>query len=167
MPKTHENCSEIRIRKEAYQFSSAHMTVFLNGTKEAIHGHSFLPELRVQLKSIAFQDFVSFSEFKSAMKVVSARWDEKLLLAKNNPHFSIQEHDEHGIQFTLCKKQYRIPSDEVVLLEVDNITCETLAYEYHRQLRNQLARTVLEAIESFSVFITETPGQGAQYGGRS
>ena len=32
---------EIRIRKEALKFAASHMTVFPDGTKEALHGHNY------------------------------------------------------------------------------------------------------------------------------
>ena len=59
---------EIRIRKEALKFAAAHMTVFPDGTKEALHGHQYLPTLTVRVKDASFEKMLPFSEFKSAMK---------------------------------------------------------------------------------------------------
>jgi 6-pyruvoyltetrahydropterin/6-carboxytetrahydropterin synthase len=47
--------TQIHIRKENIKFSSAHMTVFPDGTKEALHGHNYQVELTLELKDSSFK----------------------------------------------------------------------------------------------------------------
>ena len=155
---------EIRIRKEALKFAAAHMTVFKDGTKEALHGHQYLPTLTLALKSSTFDDMVPFSDFKKAMKKIAIAWDEKVLLATENPHYKKIKQTRDSLEFTLCKKRYLLPRDEVVLLKTDNITCESLARAYFTHLSEELKKEFADQnVLSIQVYIEESPGQGAAY----
>src|SRR5689334_14368354 len=101
----------IHLRKEALKFSSAHMTVFPEGTKEALHGHNYTTEITIELKSTTLADLVSFSVFKKIAKELCDTWDEKVLLPSKCPHFQIKSHTAQEIEFVLCKKRYVIPGD--------------------------------------------------------
>ncbi len=154
----------IHIRKEALKFSSAHMTVFPNGTKESLHGHNYTPELTVALKDVSLEAMLPFSEFKSAMKSLCALWDEKVFLAQRCPFLKILKDQGGELEFTLCGKRYVLPRDEVVMLPTDNITTETLSEQFCLTLVGQLdlARKFLVVTE-LTVRVDEIPGQGASY----
>ena len=154
---------EIRIRKEALKFAASHMTVFRDGTKESLHGHQYTPTLTSGVKDVSFKKTILFSEIKSAMKKIATLWDEKVLLATENPHFKLKSHSKKSIDFNLCGKQYLLPSDEIILLPVDNITCENLAKSYFEFLKMELDWLHDKNIRSVSVYIEESPGQGAAY----
>ncbi len=155
---------EIRIRKDALKFASAHMTVFSDGTKEALHGHHYQPTVTITVKDASFKKMIPFSDFKEAMKKIALLWDEKVLLATENPHFKKIKQTKESLEFKLCKKRYVLPSDEVVLLKTDNITCEKLAKSYFEFLRAELDDHFKSPnLLSVSVYIEESPGQGAAY----
>jgi 6-pyruvoyltetrahydropterin/6-carboxytetrahydropterin synthase len=159
MPQT----TEIRIQKQALKFASSHMTVFPDGTKEAIHGHQYLPTVTLRVRDASFKKMIAFSEVKTAMKKLAQLWDEKLLLATENPYFKVVKKTKTSIEFDLCKKRYVIPADEVVLLKIDNITCEALAHAYFQFLEMEWDGLRDKNILSVSVYIEESPGQGAAY----
>jgi 6-pyruvoyltetrahydropterin/6-carboxytetrahydropterin synthase len=155
---------ELRIRKEALKFSASHMTVFPDGSKEALHGHQYQPSLTVVVKDASFEKLLPFSDFKQAMKKIAALWDEKVLLATRNPFYKKIRTTRESHEFKLCGKRYVIPTDETVLLAVDNITCEALARAYYEFLRAELEETLSDPnLVSLSVLIEECPGQGAVY----
>jgi 6-pyruvoyltetrahydropterin/6-carboxytetrahydropterin synthase len=155
---------EIRIRKEALKFAAAHMTVFPDGSKEALHGHQYQPTLTVGVKDSSFEQMLPFSDLKKAMKTIAALWDEKVLLATENPHYKKKKQTKDSLEFTLCKKRYVLPREEIVLLKTDNITCERLAHAYFEFLNSQLeALFADENVLFVSVYIEESPGQGAAY----
>ena len=155
---------EIRIRKEALKFASAHMTVFPDGTKEALHGHQYQPTVSLRVKDASFKKMLPFSEVKTAMKKIALLWDEKVLLATENPHYQKIKQTKDSLEFTLCKKHYLLPKDEVVLLKVDNITCEQLAHAYFEFLNAELESIFEDKnLISVEVYIEESPGQGASY----
>jgi 6-pyruvoyltetrahydropterin/6-carboxytetrahydropterin synthase len=76
----------------------------------------------------------------------------------------MQKNGREEIEFRLCGKRYVLPSDEVVLLKVDNITCERLARAYFEFLLSDMEPILKKAsVSSMSVYIEESPGQGAAY----
>ena len=158
----------IRIRKEALKFASSHMTVFPDGSKEALHGHHYVPTVSVSHEVIVpgtkrFKKMIPFSEIKAAMKKICARWDEKVLLAENNPYFKNLKTTKKLIHFSVCDKEYMLPLDEVELLPVANITCEELAKLYSELLFKALPLLSEKPVLTVTVDIEESPGQGASY----
>jgi 6-pyruvoyltetrahydropterin/6-carboxytetrahydropterin synthase len=154
---------EIRIQKEALKFASSHMTVFADGTKEPLHGHQYMPSIVIEVREANFKNMIAFSEIKAGMKKLAALWDERVLIATENPHFEVVKKTKESIEFTLCQKRYVLPADEVVLLKVDNITCEALAQAYYEFLEMELELSQNPNILRVSVLIEEAPGQGASY----
>lgn len=155
---------EIRIRKEALKFAASHMTVFPDGTKESLHGHNYMPSLAVRVRDASFEDTIPFSRLKAGMRAIALAWDEKVLVATRNPFYEELRLDEEELEFRLCGKRYVLPTDEVVRLDTDNISCETLARTYFERLQSALgAELASPNILSVSVLIEETPGQGAAF----
>jgi 6-pyruvoyltetrahydropterin/6-carboxytetrahydropterin synthase len=155
---------EIRIRKEALKFAASHMTVFPDGTKEALHGHNYFPTLTLTVRDASFEAMLPFSHFKAGMRKIAQAWDEKVLIASRNPFFRLLRQDTNELEFTLCGKRYVLPADEVVVLDTDNISCETLARAYFDSLTAQLPEEFAsENVRSVSVYIEESPGQGVAY----
>jgi 6-pyruvoyltetrahydropterin/6-carboxytetrahydropterin synthase len=157
---------EIRIRKEALKFASSHMTVFPDGTKETLHGHGYMPTVFLRLEDASFENMIPFARIKEEMKRVALEWDEKVLIAVLNPFYRELSRKDGELEFRLCGKRYILPLDEVVLLEIDNVTCECLARVYHERIKGALAPVRTSAgIGSLGVLIEESPGQGAVYSG--
>ncbi len=158
---------EIRIRKEALKFAASHMTVFKDGTKEALHGHHYQPSVYLSVRDVSFEKTILFSDVKVAMKKIAKLWDEKVLVATQNPHFKCLKQSKTSIEFELCKKRYLLPTDEVVLMQVDNVTCENLARAYFEflcmELDQELNLLKDKNVSSIKVLIEESPGQGAAY----
>lgn len=163
MPKSQQKIFEIRIRKDALKFASSHMTVFPDGTKEALHGHHYQPTVSVRFKDASFKKMMPFSEIKIAMKKIAALWDEKVLIGTENPFYKLQASTKASLEFNLCGKKYVLPKDEVILLKTDNITCETLAESYYEFLEMELDLLRDSNIQSVEVYIEESPGQGASF----
>jgi 6-pyruvoyltetrahydropterin/6-carboxytetrahydropterin synthase len=154
----------ISIRKEAFKFSSAHMTVFADGTKEALHGHNYTTEISLDLKDISLKKMISFSFFKKAIKEICDEWDEKVLLPENCPFLKIISKTETEIEFLLCQMRYVLPREEVILLPLDNITVETLSKEFCLKFLQKLSEpTVADSLLAIKVRVDESPGQGATY----
>jgi 6-pyruvoyltetrahydropterin/6-carboxytetrahydropterin synthase len=153
---------EIRIRKEALKFSSSHMTVFPDGTKESLHGHQFMPTVSIKTTQADLQNMIPFADIKREMKRIALEWDEKVLIGVLNPHYRELTRTSSEIEFLLCGKRYLLPLDEVVFLQCDNVTCEQLARIYHSRLKEGWG-SVPPHVISVSVLIEESPGQGAVF----
>ncbi|MFZ9594725.1 MAG: 6-pyruvoyl trahydropterin synthase family protein [Bdellovibrionia bacterium] len=154
-------CSII-LSKEAFKFSSAHMTVFPDGSKEALHGHNYQVEVEIQLLDTSLNQLISFSVFKEQIKQICQQWDEKILIAEKCPFFQVRSQSAAEFEFILCQKRYLLPADEVVLLPLDNVTTETLAHEFCDRLVQVFESNRLFAgVSGLKVRIDESRGQGA------
>jgi len=162
----------VQIRKEALKFSSAHMTVFADGTKERLHGHNYRTEATLEFKDFNLSTMIPFSDIKSGMKKICANWDEKFFLPMLCPHLKVQKHDDESVDFKLCGKRYVIPTDEIVLLPVDNITSESLAQQFSKNLLSSAHSKEFKTFRDFLKFkgvlrfefkVEEITGQGASF----
>jgi 6-pyruvoyltetrahydropterin/6-carboxytetrahydropterin synthase len=177
---------QILLRKEALKFAAAHMTVFPDGTKEALHGHNYQVELNLELSSIALSKLISFSVFKQTLRGICELWDEKVLLPALCPYFEQIRSDsqaagarassggvalgeeEASFEFRLCGRRYVLPAEEVVLLPQDNITAETLSAELCERLCRAWEHGLISGqILAIQVRVEESPGQGALAGWRA
>ena len=157
----------IHIRKDHLKFAAAHMTVFPDGGKESLHGHNYQVELTVELTEPALTRMLSYEVFKQALKTVCRAWDEKVLIAADNPWLKWLPAEADECAFRLCGKRYVLPADEVAMLEVDNISAENLARllfeRFWAELTTDRAVPWRERIIAVSLRIDESRGQGATY----
>jgi len=158
---------KIHIRKDNLKFSAAHMTVFPDGSKERLHGHNYEVELEVELTEPVLSQMLSYKAFKQVLRSVCNAWDEKVLVAGDNPWLELLSGSNDEYAFRLCGKRYVLPIDEVAVLDVDNITVENLARILFERFWMQLTRDQSvpwrEQIVAASLRIDESCGQGATY----
>jgi len=158
----------LHIRKDNLKFAAAHMTVFPDGRKESLHGHNYQVELEVALAvPPTLARMLSYEVFKQALRTVCAAWDEKVLIAGDNPWLEWLADAMDDCAFRLCGKRYILPADEVVVLATDNVTAENLARLLFEQFWAELTRDAAlpwrESIQYVRLRIDESPGQGASY----
>ncbi len=150
----------IRIAREQYKFSCAHMTVFADGTKERLHGHNYTIAIALEVDSVALAAMLPFAPIKQALGELCAAWKEHVLVATRNPHLAILR-DDTELEFTLCGERYAMPRGDALLLPIDNISVEALAAHVAEILRGKLAPLAGPHVKSLEVTIEESPGQGA------
>lgn len=153
----------IHIKKESLKFAAAHTTVFPNGTKEALHGHNYQVGFMVETKNAALKDMVDFAVYKDVMNRLCMDWDEKVLIAADCPFMKINSKDKQSIDFTLCKKRYVLPADEVVMVPVDNITAELLAEELCNLFVKGIKADKMKGLTRITVRVDESNGQGSAF----
>lgn len=159
----------LHIRKDNLKFSAAHMTVFPDGSKERLHGHNYHVQLEVELaESPTLARLLDYEVVKQALRAVCDDWDERVLIAMDNPWLEWLPGAECECAFRLCGKHYVLPADEVVVLAADNITTENLARllfeRFWVELTHDPALPWREYIRKVELRIDESPGQGATYG---
>ncbi|MBI1860629.1 MAG: 6-carboxytetrahydropterin synthase [Deltaproteobacteria bacterium] len=148
----------IHLAKKDFQFCAGHMTIFSAHEKERLHGHNYSIAVDIDLKAGA--PLIPFNEFKAPIRKVCEQWDERVLLPKDSPYFTLES--PSPLRFTVCGKRYELPEDEVILLPVDNVSAENLSRLLWKKLQAEF-KSHLEsgAITHFSVTISETDGQSA------
>jgi 6-pyruvoyltetrahydropterin/6-carboxytetrahydropterin synthase len=149
----------ILIARPEHKFSCAHMTVFPDGSKERLHGHNYTIGLRLEVERIELEAMIPFAPIKAAVGDLCRAWKEHVLLAADNPHFSLIR-DDSELEFTLCGERYVMPRRDALLLPIDNISVEALAAHVATVLRDELTAIGARAL-ALEVTIEESPGQGA------
>ncbi len=153
---------KIFLGKEAFKFSSAHMTLFADGTKEALHGHNYRVRTTLELKETAPSQLLPFSEYKKVIQSICNAWDEKVLLPEKSPFLKVLTDSTKEVEFILCQKRYVLPKEEILLLPIENVTSESLSELFCRQFleifQESHPNLPFCAIE---VYVEETAGQGA------
>jgi 6-pyruvoyltetrahydropterin/6-carboxytetrahydropterin synthase len=161
---TRPTAHRLFIGKDNHKFFVAHMTVLPSGQKERLHGHNYMVQVAIDLRDISFANFLHFDVFKRSLEAICKDWDEHVLLAAHNPFFELVRQDAAELEFRLCGKRYVLPDDEVIVLPIENIVCETLAQELCRQWVARMGDALdRKLVASLEVSVTETRGQGASY----
>jgi 6-pyruvoyltetrahydropterin/6-carboxytetrahydropterin synthase len=134
------------------------MTVFPDGTKERLHGHNYTVAVAVELDSVALAAMLPFAPLRAAIGEVCAAWKERVLIAARNPHLVIVADTARELELRLCNDRYVLPRGDVLLLPIDNISCEALAAHVAELLRPRLGSPHARGLQ---VTVEEHPGQGA------
>jgi len=138
------------------------MTVFDEARKERLHGHNYQLDVELELRQIDGGRLVELSIIKDAAAALCAEWKEHLLLAKDNPHFEVLDWGRTQIEFRLCGDRYVLPTDDVLLLPIDNVTIEALSTHAAALLLERIGpKLPAGVVTSLSVTISESPGQQA------
>ncbi|MHB0976344.1 MAG: 6-pyruvoyl trahydropterin synthase family protein [Candidatus Aquicultorales bacterium] len=151
----------ISVEKGYLSFSAGHFLVF--GEKcERLHGHNYAVAVGLEgsLNEIGYVfDFVDLKKIASAECDLL---DHKMLLPENNPSLRIEE-SEADVGVTFGSKRFSFPKEDVVVLPVDNITAELLAFHISGGIAERLRKTGATNLTALSVRVDEAPGQSATY----
>jgi 6-pyruvoyltetrahydropterin/6-carboxytetrahydropterin synthase len=156
--------ARIVVQKDEHKFSCAHMTVFADGSKERLHGHNFHLAVAIELPADDHYPMLDFARVKAVLSDLCAELREHLLLPAHCPLVRVLHHDDHELEIYFCDRRYVFPSEDVLLLPVDNIVVERLAQYLWTRVREGLQTELREcgALE-LDVSVTESPGQGATW----
>lgn len=152
---------KLHIQKDRLKFSSAHMTVFPDGSKEALHGHNYQVIFEGETAATTLKEMAPFSDYKKALSKICDAWDEKVLIAQDCPYLKMKAANKTSVSFTLCGKEYLLPKEETVFLRTDNITSENLATLFLELFLQTLTQKTKNTLLSASIRVEESPGQGA------
>jgi 6-pyruvoyltetrahydropterin/6-carboxytetrahydropterin synthase len=152
----------IFVGKDTHKFSCAHMTIFPDGTKERLHGHNFSVSIAMDLARV--QPMLDFAVLKQALQRECDDWTEHLLLPGKSEYFRVLSREGGELEFSLCGKRYVVPSEDALVLPVENIVVESLAIVFAERLITRLEPHLDRAVATgLEVTVTESPGQGGSH----
>jgi len=155
----------LRLAKEDFKFSAAHFTIFSDSEAEPLHGHNYRVTVELSGSELDDLDFlIPVNAAKQAIRAECAGLDEKVLLPAKCRHLRLTRRAEMTT-VVFCSRRYELPSSEIVLLPVRNVTVEALARLLWRRLRDRWAH-LQDRVEVVAVTVAETRGQGAGHSGR-
>eukprot|EP01063_Lacrimia_lanifica_P034307 TRINITY_DN6312_c0_g9_i1.p4 TRINITY_DN6312_c0_g9~~TRINITY_DN6312_c0_g9_i1.p4 ORF type:complete len:172 (+),score=73.05 TRINITY_DN6312_c0_g9_i1:59-574(+) len=154
----------VRIFKQHQRFSSAHFTMYTDGTSERMHGHNYTMEASFHSTSEHLNTgiLVPFDVLKTTLKKMCDRLHERVLMPSKSPYLTVAENGDN-YEFTLNmekmpRKFYSIPKEDVVLLPCDNVSCENMAYTTLHQLIDELPESIRKVTTKISLTMSEGPG---------
>jgi 6-pyruvoyltetrahydropterin/6-carboxytetrahydropterin synthase len=123
-----------------------------------LHGHSYAVNIELEGTPGPEGIVMDFGVIKQALRRILNSLDHRLLVPTRNPGVQIEESEGH-IKVTIGSKHYVIPSDDVVLLDIESSTAEHLSHYLLQELITVLQPG--DTISKFSLGLDEGLGQGA------
>ena len=152
---------QVSLSKERFKFASSHFTIFSETEAEPLHGHNYNLSVDLDFSGINEKNGLcaEFGFLKNIIQEVCDELDEKVLLPIRSPYLRVEDTDPNYDVF-FAAKRYSFPKEDCALIEVVNISSECLSQWLHQKLSKKLN---VIGLESFSVTIEETAGQGVTY----
>jgi 6-pyruvoyltetrahydropterin/6-carboxytetrahydropterin synthase len=158
------NRARIVVQKDEHKFSCAHMTVFADGSKERLHGHNFHLAVAIELPADEHATMLDFASVKAVLASLCSELKEHLLVPARCPLVKVLRQDPRETEFELCSRRYVVPSEDVLLLPIDNVVVEHLARYLWVRVFEALKTEFQECgAVALDVTVTESPGQGATW----
>lgn len=153
----------LHLAKQNFKFSSAHFLIFNEKEAEKLHGHNYQVkvDIAVPMSEGASEQgfFVDFNVFKKWIKMRLDQWDEHVLLPAQHPDMKFGQ-SENVLEVRFRDRFYAFPTNEVILLPVNNTSVEELSRLLAEEMMEEFKKYQVRRIR---VYVEETRGQGASY----
>lgn len=120
------NNLSIHIDRDDIGFSAAHFTIFSKNKRESLHGHNFSVGVEIVATGEENGMIFDYRFLKARLRELCKILDEKLLLPANSRYLSITR-SVANIECRFGEDLFSFPIDDVVILDVQNITIEGLS----------------------------------------
>jgi 6-pyruvoyltetrahydropterin/6-carboxytetrahydropterin synthase len=155
----------IEVEKDYFNFASAHFLIFTDGTREALHGHSYQVSVAVEGDLDSSGVVLNFITFKPLVKEVCDGLDHRTLLQGKNPALRTRQ-VRRNIEILYKDERFLIPRRDVILLPLVNTSTELLAKYVARKIWQKAHERFPGAkLHSIEVCIEETRGQKGVFRG--
>ncbi len=148
------------LAKEDFKFSAAHFTLFPNGTAELLHGHNY--RVAVEVAGESLDDYGMLCDFlrlKRAIREICQSLDSRTLIPTRSPHLAVRR-EGNEVEVVYGERRYRLPADDVQMLDLANTTIELLAGYLWRRLSPKVEDSHVKVL---GISVAETAGQSCWY----
>lgn len=143
------------------RFSSAHM-IPRHEFCGFLHGHSYIVDVEIEgERSGEFGFVMDFKVVKNIVRDICSKLDHRTILPTENPKL-IFSSIEDSVEFKVDKKEYKLPSEDCVLLSVKHSSAEELAIFFTEILTKELLDKGGK-LNSVTICVNEGIGQGASF----
>ncbi len=154
----------ISVHKDYLKFSSAHFLIFPDGTAERLHGHNYKVYVDVTSKLDGHGLVLNFKQIKPLVRQLVDELDEHLLIPGEHPVLECERMPSGQTEIRYQDRLYSVPSEDVIVLPINNTSAENLAAWLGRELRDRIAAEFPAVqLERLAVGVEETPGQRGVY----
>jgi 6-pyruvoyltetrahydropterin/6-carboxytetrahydropterin synthase len=143
------------------RFSAAHM-IPEHESCGVIHGHSYIVDVVVEGdRSGEFGFVVDFKEVKKIVRDLCKKMDHRVLIPLKNPKINFTN-IEGPIEFSIGDKNYMLPNEDCMLLDLKSTSAEELSEYFATELYGSLIK-INPGISSVQICVNEGIGQGAYF----
>jgi 6-pyruvoyltetrahydropterin/6-carboxytetrahydropterin synthase len=150
----------IEIYKEYFKFSAAHFLIFPDGSAERLHGHNYRVFVDVGAPLSEHGLVIDFITIKPVVRDLLEELDEHWILPGEHPVLRIEPGSDGTTEVRFGERYYAAPSEDVLVLPINNTSSENLATWIGRELKRRFElRFPGVTIEALRVAVEETSGQ--------
>ncbi|MAG62775.1 6-pyruvoyl tetrahydropterin synthase [Candidatus Woesearchaeota archaeon] len=154
----------IDLAKQAFKFSAAHFLIFPDGTCERLHGHNYRVFTEVDAGITEYGLVIDFKKIKPIVKRLVDELDEHLLLPGGHPELMAAERDDGVTEIHYLDRYYAAPTEDVIVLPINNTSSENLACFLGRRLMDELQQQFPSVIlDRVRMAVEETSGQRGRW----
>ena len=154
----------ILIEKEYLKFSCAHFLIFPDGSKERLHGHNYQVVCEIDGRLSEHGLVIDFKQVKPIIRRLCDHLDEHWLIPGEHPVLTYHHRDDGHTEVTYKHCRYLAPTDEIIVLPINNTSAENFAAWIGRSLLAELRTTFGKlSVNKMRVAVSETKGQSGVY----
>ena len=148
----------VDVTKDHLVFSAAHFITIGEDFCERLHGHNWRVACRVEGELDANRYVFDFIALRDSLQELVNHLDHRMLLPTEHPKIQVEQTPKE-VTVTFNDRRWIFPSEECVLLPIEQTTAELLAEWLGEQL---LSRLDAQNLDSLSVKVEENFGQWAE-----
>ena len=154
----------ILMHKEYFKFSCGHFLIFPDGSKERLHGHNYQVGCEIEGELTDKGLVIDFKCAKPVIREICDELDEHVLLPGKHPELAIDEVVDGHRAWRYRDCRYLAPSEEVIVLPINNSSAENLATYIGRRVQREIEqRFGRTQIRHLRLTVSETSGQHGVY----
>lgn len=140
-------------------FSIATLMTY-GGKCEQMHGHNY--QVAIEIEGQLNEDSLvyDFREIKRILRKLCKELDEHFIYPRKSKELNFDV-TKNQVVIKFKDRKYSLPKDDVIFLNLPNISAETLASYLFNRIKEIL--DISENISSMVVEVQEKPGQSASY----
>ncbi len=152
----------VRVTKDHLVFCSGHFISYEGDKCERLHGHNY--RVAVEVEAGLDENFYVFDfiALKHRTKEITDALDHRMMLATRNPFIRVREEGKR-IQVNYGDREWVFPSDDCILLPIENTTAELLARYIGQRLLEALKKQHGFVPDILRAEVEENIGQSARY----
>lgn len=154
----------IHLHKEYFKFSCAHFLIFPDGSKERLHGHNYHVDCEIEGQLTDKGIVIDFILVKPVIRELCDWLDEHWLVPGEHPELEIEDLGDGHTSVVYRECRYLVPTDELIVLPINNTSAENLATWIGRELVERIGdRFGKTQVERLRLAVSETSGQWGVY----
>lgn len=150
----------VRVTKDHLVFSAAHFITFNGNVCERLHGHNWRVAVEVAGPLDENRYVFDFIALRDRLQEIVLRLDHRMLLPLNHAAIRVQA-GEKEVEVRFEERRWVFPSEDCLLLPIQNTTAEELAAWIAEELKRSAFDGVKHQLTTLQIEVEENFGQWA------